>query len=1036
VHVLVHNHAFLPISRPQQPQAAQLFRAIAYFYGLIADAIAGFILRYTHNFSPKHLRMSTHLHYAENFAHRHNGPDATDTHRMLQAVGAASLEELVSQTLPASIRRGQPMQLPPALTEAELLKLMRELANKNQLFKNYIGMGYYGTHTPGVILRNIMENPGWYTQYTPYQAEIAQGRLEALINFQTLVMDLTGMDIANASLLDEATAAAEGMTLAYHATRDNGLGNVFFVSELVHPQTLDLLYTRAEPLGIHIKVGAHDLVKLDKQCFGALLQYPASSGELLPYGKFAEAVHAFGALVIAATDLLALTLIESPGSWGADVVVGSAQRLGVPMGYGGPHAAFFATKDAYKRSIPGRLVGVSVDATGQPAYRLALQTREQHIRREKATSNICTAQVLLAVMASMYAVYHGPQGLKNIALRVHDLAKLMALGLQKLGYHIANDAFFDTVQVEFGDNAGGKLKEIEKAALAQRINLRYLDESVSISLDETTTLEDVEALLKLFAPFAAGKDKNVNIAALSGLVKPGMDAAYARTTPYLTHPVFNSYHTETEMLRYIKRLEGKDLSLCHSMIPLGSCTMKLNATAEMIPVTYGEFGQLHPFVPVNQAAGYAQIFKELEAYLCQATGFAATSLQPNSGAQGEYAGLMVIREFHKAMGNGHRNVALIPQSAHGTNPASAVMAGMDVVVIKTDEKGNIDLADLKAKAELHKDKLAALMVTYPSTHGVFEEAIQDICATIHSYGGQVYMDGANMNAQVGLTSPAHIGADVCHLNLHKTFCIPHGGGGPGMGPICVAAHLAPYLPGHSLVTTGGEQAMRAVSAAPWGSASILLISYAYIRMMGEQGLVDATRFAILNANYIKERLHKHFPVLYVGKSGRVAHELILDFRSYKHTVNVEVEDIAKRLMDYGYHAPTVSFPVPGTIMIEPTESESQAELDRFCDAMISIAHEIQEIADGKYDQKDNVLKNAPHTAPMVCSDVWAHSYTREKAAYPKHYLYANKFWPSVARINNTYGDRNLVCACPPMETYEEVGTDNEVNKLTADRVMA
>jgi glycine dehydrogenase len=962
--------------------------------------------------------MSTHLHYQEQFVNRHNGPSEAETAAMLKAVGATSLDQLVAQTIPAHIRRKSPINLPAPLTEQQVLAMLREVAAHNKVMKSYIGMGYYNTFTPGVILRNIMENPGWYTQYTPYQAEIAQGRLEALLNFQTMVMELTSMDIANASLLDEATAAAEGMALAYHHTRGKTNGNCFFVSELCHPQTIELLQTRAEPLGIKVKIGAHDLTKLTEEYFGAMLQYPASTGEVHDYAAFTEKAHALGMMVVVATDLLALTLLTPPGEWGADVVVGSAQRLGVPLGYGGPHAAFFACRDEYKRLIPGRLVGVSIDATGKQAIRLALQTREQHIRREKATSNICTAQVLLAVMASMYAVYHGPKGLQDIALRVHDLAKLLASGLAKMGFHLENEAFFDTVYVQFGDNASGKQNKLRAESEKQGMNLRYVDDGVCVSLDETTTPADVEKLLQVFATVSDGKDKGINMKLLADGVKPGMDAKHARKSPFLTHPVFNQYHTEHEMLRYIKRLEAKDLSLCHSMIPLGSCTMKLNATTEMIPVTWAEFGQLHPFAPADQAKGYAQIFAELEQYLCEVTGFAAVSLQPNSGAQGEYAGLMVIREYFKKNDQGHRNVALIPQSAHGTNPASAVMAGMDVVVVKTDENGNIDVADLKAKAEQHKDKLAALMVTYPSTHGVFEEAITDICKIVHDNGGQVYMDGANMNAQVGLTSPAAIGADVCHLNLHKTFCIPHGGGGPGMGPIGVAAHLAPYLPGHPVIATGGEKAMRAVSAAPWGSASILLISYVYIRMMGEAGLTQATQIAILNANYIKHKLEKHFPVLYVGKNGRVAHELILDMRQLKHTVNIEVEDVAKRLIDYGYHAPTVSFPVPGTVMIEPTESESKVELDRFCDAMTAIAEEIKEIADGKADAKDNVLKNAPHTAAMMTADAWTHPYSRQKAAYPRPWLHTYKFWPSVARINNTHGDRNLVCACPPMESYE------------------
>jgi glycine dehydrogenase len=864
-----------------------------------------------------------------------------------------------------------------------------------------------------VILRNIMENPGWYTQYTPYQAEIAQGRLEALLNFQTMVIDLTQMEIANASLLDEATAAAEAMFMV-NSLKGKKNGNKFFVGNDVYPQTIDLLKTRSEPIGVELVVGNPADFTPSEEYFGVVLQYPNKFGQINDYRSFAEKCHASGVFVCVATDLLALTVLEAPGTWGADVVFGSSQRFGVPMGYGGPHAAFFAAKDDMKRSMPGRIIGVSIDAQGNRALRMALQTREQHIKREKATSNICTAQVLLSIMASMYGVYHGPKGLSQIAKVTHAHASALAMALQGMGYRLKSGKFFDTLTVEVSSEEKSSIRQKAEAA---RMNFFYhYDGCITLSCDETTQVADIQAVADVFA--SAKGISAPKVADFGDKVSVDF-GGFKRTTDFMTHEVFQSYHIEHEMLRYIKRLESKDLSLCHSMISLGSCTMKLNATTEMIPVTWPEFNALHPFAPQEQAKGYAQIFQELEKYLEQVTGFDAVSLQPNAGAQGEYAGLMVVREYFKDRGEGHRNIALIPSSAHGTNPASAVMAGMKVVVTKTDENGNIDVADLKEKALLHKDNLAVLMVTYPSTHGVFEETIIDICQFIHDCGGQVYMDGANMNAQVGLTSPGIIGADVCHLNLHKTFCIPHGGGGPGMGPIGVRSHLAPFLPGSTVVPMGREKAMSAISAAPWGSASILLISYTYIRMMGPDGLVNATKIAILNANYIKARLENHYPVLYVGSKGRCAHEMILDCRDFKRNGMVEVEDIAKRLIDYGYHAPTVSFPVAGTVMIEPTESEAKAELDRFCDAMIGIREEIRVIENGAADQENNLLKNAPHTAAVVTSDEFNYPYTRAQAAFPNEWSRTNKFWPSVGRVNNTYGDRNLVCACLPTSEYAE-----------------
>lgn len=948
--------------------------------------------------------------YKEKFENRHIGSNESSTAEMLNFIGVATLEELINQTIPSKIRLKQPLNLAPAVSEFEFLKEFKKLAQKNKVFKSYIGTGYYDTIVPGVILRNILENPAWYTAYTPYQAEIAQGRLEALINYQTMVLDLTGMEIANASLLDEATAAAEALTMLF-ASKNNAKksADTFFVSELCNPQTIELLQTRANPLDIKILVGDHTKIDLSQEkLFGALVQYPATDGSVIDYTAFIAEAHRNNLLIAVAADLLSLTLLKSPGEMGADVVIGTSQRLGVPMGYGGPHAAYFATKDSYKRQVPGRIIGISQDAAGNKAYRMALQTREQHIRREKATSNICTAQVLLSVMAGSYGVYHGPTGLKNIASRIHSLTFILAENLKKIGYTISNNHFFDTLTI-VANNHG----EIKKLAEAQEINLRYTTSKIGISLDEKTTLEDITTLVNIFAD---AKGSKTTFEIIEG---NGIPASLVRTSSFMTQAVFNSYQSEHDMLRYLKSLENKDLSLVHSMISLGSCTMKLNATTEMIPVTWPEFGGIHPFAPIEQTAGYQELFKNLEAWLEEITGFDAVSLQPNSGAQGEYAGLLVIRAYHQNRGDHHRNIALIPSSAHGTNPASAVMAGMQVVVSKCDEHGNIDLNDLRRLTDIHKDNLSCLMITYPSTHGVFEESIIEICDMIHAHGGQVYMDGANMNAQVGLTSPANIGADVCHLNLHKTFCIPHGGGGPGVGPIGVKSHLAPFLPGHSVIKTGGSKATLAVSAAPWGSASILPISYAYIAMMGGDGLKKATEYAILNANYIKARLEKHFPILYTGTHGRCAHEMIVDCRHFKHTIGIEVVDIAKRLMDYGFHAPTVSFPVAGTLMIEPTESETKAEMDRFCDALINIRAEIQEIENGTADKVNNVLKNSPHTASVALSDAWDKPYTRSKAVFPLEWVKANKFWPSVSRIDDAYGDRNLVCSCTPIEEYAE-----------------
>ncbi len=941
---------------------------------------------------------------------------------MLEAVGAASLEVLIDEAIPASIRLERPLDLPAPEGEHQYLERLTQIARKNRPLRSYIGLGYHDTITPSVILRMVMENPGWYTPYTPYQAEIAQGRLESLLNFQTMVAELTGMEVANASLLDEATAAAEAMTLLHRVSSNKpgpGQRGLFLVSERVLPQTLDVLRSRAEPLDIDLQVGPVESMWFGKHVFGALLQYPDECGAVTDLGPLIKAAHDAGVLVAVSADLLALTLLTPPGEMGADVVFGNSQRFGVPLGFGGPHAAFFATRNGFVRQAPGRIIGVSVDTHGHSAYRMALATREQHIRREKATSNICTAQALLANMAAMYAVYHGPAGLKTIALRIHALARILEQELTALGLRQLNPHYFDTLMIDVADGNA----TVRERALAAGINFRYVDDRrVGIALNETTTTNDLRDIIGVFAsalgkggPAKAGPHAEDSTWGLP-VGSPDFPEPLQRKTPFLTHAVFNTHHSETQMMRYIRALERKDLGLDRSMIPLGSCTMKLNAATEMRPVTWEHFGRMHPFAPADQAEGYRQIFDELEAALRAVTGFAAVSLQPNSGAQGEFAGLMVIRAYHRDRGDGHRDVVLIPASAHGTNPASAAMAGMRVVVVATAANGNVDIDDLSRKAAEHRARLAALMVTYPSTHGVFEDGIRQVCSIVHEHGGQVYMDGANMNAQVGLTSPASIGADVCHLNLHKTFAIPHGGGGPGMGPIGVAAHLAPYLPGHPLAKTGGGQAIHAVSAAPWGSASILLISHAYVRLLGGSGMTDATRYAILNANYIKARLEPHYPVLYSRDNGRVAHELIFDLRAFK-AAGIEEMDVAKRLIDYGFHAPTVSFPVAGTLMVEPTESEDKGELDRFCDAMIQIRREIADVVSGRAHAKDNVLKNAPHTAAVIAASQWTHPYTREEAAFPLPFVKANKFWPSVGRIDNPYGDRNLFCSCPPVETF-------------------
>ena len=955
--------------------------------------------------------MSMSIHPERGFAGRHVGPSEDEIREMLEVVGVGSLDELVEQAVPSSILRDEPLGLPEAVTEAGLLTRLREIASKNRVFRSYLGMGYAGTHTPGVILRNIMENPGWYTQYTPYQAEIAQGRLEALLNYQTMVMELCGLEIASASLLDEGTAAAEAMSMIAGSVK--GDRSLFFVSDECHPQTIAVVQTRAEPVGIEVKVGDWRTFEPDANCIGAIVSYPATDGAVHDYSGFAAKVKDAGGYVVAVADLLALTHLKAPGAWGADVVVGNSQRFGVPMGYGGPHAAFMAAKDEFKRKMPGRIIGESVDAQGNRALRMALQTREQHIRREKATSNICTAQVLLAIMAGMYAVYHGPEGLKRIAGRVHALTTTLAKGLERLGHEVLTETYFDTIRVRTSGRTGG---EVAAAARGMGINLRaYADGTLGVALDETTLPADVD---DLFSAFNGGEAAGFT----ADEIAAGNDAngfgEFARTSPFMEQEVFNTYHSETEMLRYIHRLESKDLSLNYSMIPLGSCTMKLNATTEMEPVTWPEFGAIHPFAPKDQAEGYATIFQELGDWLKEITGFTGVSLQPNSGAQGEYAGLQVIRAYHLDRGDTHRTICLIPSSAHGTNPASAVMCGMQVVIVNVDDNGAIDMADLKAKAEEHAANLAAIMVTYPSTHGVFDAEIRQVCDIVHANGGLVYLDGANLNAQVGISRPGDYGADVCHINLHKTFAIPHGGGGPGMGPICVNDKLKPFLPGHPVVPgVGGEKAIGPISAAPWGSASILLISWAYIALLGRDGVRRATEVAILNANYMAARLEGQFDVLFKGANGRVAHEFILDLRPFKRDSGISEKDVAKRLQDYGFHGPTMSWPVIGTIMVEPTESESKDELDRFCGALLSIRAEIQQVEMGLLPADDNPLVNAPHTAAVVMADEWTHAYSREQAGYPAPWTKLHKFWPTVGRVDDAYGDRNLVCACPPVEEY-------------------
>lgn len=943
------------------------------------------------------------------FLDRHVGPDGDEINSMLESLGLASLDEMVDATVPASIRMEGELDLPDAVTERELLLRLRDLGAENRMFRSYLGMGYHGTVVPGVIKRNVLENPGWYTQYTPYQAEIAQGRLEALLNFQTMVMDLTGLDIANASLLDEGTAAAEAMTLLYGSAPEGR--DAFLVAADCHPQTIAVVSTRAIHHGIRIEVTDPEEFDLEG-AFGCLVQYPATDGLVRDFRGLAQRARAAAVRVVAATDLLALALLTPPGEWGADIAVGSAQRFGVPMGYGGPHAGFISARDEFKRRLPGRIIGVSVDAQGNRALRMTLQTREQHIRREKATSNICTAQVLLAVMAAMYAVYHGPDGLRRIATRVHALARSLARGLSEAGHCVVHTDFFDTLRVRPSEASVAK---VLAAARERRINLRDLgDGTVGVALDETVDPEDLEDVMASFGV----EDPDARALAAGTEVTP-LPKGLARSSSYLAHPVFNTHHSETEMLRYLHRLEAKDLSLTVSMIPLGSCTMKLNSTTEMEPVTWPEWSSLHPFAPPDQAAGYAVVIAELEHWLSEISGLDGVSLQPNSGAQGEYAGLLVIRAYHEDRGESHRDVCLIPSSAHGTNPASAVMAGMQVVVVKVDANGSIDMVDLEARAAEHADRLAAIMVTYPSTHGVFEEHIKEVCDLVHRCGGLVYLDGANLNAQVSLCRPGDYGADVCHINLHKTFAIPHGGGGPGVGPICVTAALAPFLPGHPVIPVGGAKAIGPVASAPWGSASILLISWAYVALLGRSGVRRATEVALLNANYMAKLLEGHYDVLFQGKNGRVAHEFILDVRPLRKVAGITEEDVAKRLMDYGFHAPTMSWPVPGTIMVEPTESESKAELDRFCDAMISIRAEIQQVELGLFDRDDNPLKNAPHTAAVVMSDSWSRKYLREQAAFPAPWIREHKFWPTVGRVDNAYGDRNLVCSCPPIEVYAD-----------------
>ncbi|MFH6602293.1 aminomethyl-transferring glycine dehydrogenase [Maribacter algicola] len=947
----------------------------------------------------------------EVFAKRHIGIQENDLETMFETIGVATLDQLISETIPDDIRLKNRLDLPKAMSEHEFLTHIQELAEKNKVFKSYIGLGYHESITPSVIKRNILENPGWYTAYTPYQAEIAQGRLEALLNFQTMVCDLTGMELANASLLDESTAAAEAMSMLFDVrSRDQKKNKVlkFFVSEEILPQTLSLLQTRSTPLGIELVVGNHEEFAFGTDFFGAMLQYPGKYGQIYDYTEFVSKANDNDIKVAVAADILSLVMLKAPGEFGVDVVVGSTQRFGIPLGYGGPHAAFFATKETYKRSIPGRIIGLTKDVDGKPALRMALQTREQHIKRDKATSNICTSQVLLAVMAGMYAVYHGPKGLSYIAEQLHHKTRTLSQSLESIGFKQLNTSFFDTLKFRVSDS--DKLRSL---AEAKEINLNYVDrQTVTLSLNEAVDEKDIKALIACFAELDGKNEDAMTVQSGKDVIPDSLK----RDTPFLENEVFNSYHSETELMRYIKKLERKDLSLNHSMISLGSCTMKLNAATEMLPLSMARWANIHPFVPLNQVEGYQTVLKELAKDLSTITGFAATSLQPNSGAQGEYAGLMVIRAYHESRNEGHRNICIIPASAHGTNPASAVMAGMQVIVTKTDEKGNIDVADLEEKVKHHSDNLAALMVTYPSTHGVFESSIKHITKLIHDHGGQVYMDGANMNAQVGLTNPATIGADVCHLNLHKTFAIPHGGGGPGVGPICVAEQLVPFLPGNPIIKTGGDKAITAISAAPWGSSLVCLISYGYIKMLGEEGLTQSTKIAILNANYLKERLNGKFDVLYSGERGRAAHEMIVDCRPFKQN-GIEVTDIAKRLMDYGFHAPTVSFPVAGTLMIEPTESESLNELDRFCDAMLSIREEIYATSP---DDPNNVLKNAPHTMGMVTNDTWNFPYSRQQAAFPLSYVSQNKFWPSVRRVDDAYGDRNLICSCVPIEAYAEV----------------
>ena len=975
------------------------------------------------------------LNPSDTFIHRHIGPSTDDIKQMLTAVGHDSLEALIDATVPADIRLDQPLNLGPPRGENELLAELRTIAEKNQIFRSLIGMGYYDCIVPPIIQRNILENPGWYTQYTPYQAEISQGRLEALLDFQTMVADLIGLPLANSSLLDEATAAAEAMTMCHRISR--GKRNGFFVASDCHPQTIAVVQTRAMPIGIELHIGSPDEVDFQKQdLFGVLLQYPTTDGRIRDYSELTERAHQARALVVVATDLLALTLIRPPGEFGADVAIGNSQRFGVPLGFGGPHAAFMATHDQHIRQMPGRIAGVSKDAQGNPAHRLVVQTREQHIRREKATSNICTAQVLLAIMAGMYAVWHGPQGLRRIAERVHALTAILAEGLRQLGCDVGSGPFFDTLRIRLEGDAAARRKprtirlfsdtvritigkqSVMDYAHQRQLNLRdYGDGSLGISLDETTTSEDIHRLWEVFAD---GNKTPFTVNQIADTAEVGFPVPLARTSGYLTNPVFNNYHAEHEMLRYLHRLQARDLSLCTSMIPLGSCTMKLNGTTEMLPISWPEFANIHPYAPTEQTAGYAELFKTLENWLGEITGLPAVSLQPNSGAAGEHTGLLVIRAYHAANGNGHRDVCLIPVSAHGTNPASSVMAGCRVIPVACDEGGNIDVTDLKQMAETHRDELAALMITYPSTHGVFEEGVREICAVIHANGGQVYMDGANMNAQCGICRPGDIGADVVHLNLHKTFAIPHGGGGPGVGPIACAEHLAPFLPGHPLVKCGGEKAIGPIAAAPYGSPSILPISWMYLGLMGELGLKKATEVAILNANYMAERLKEHYPVLYTGMNGRVAHEFIIDLREFQKSAHVTVDDVAKRLMDFGFHAPTMSFPVAGTLMIEPTESESKAELDRLCDALIAIRAEIREIEAGRMDPENNPLKHAPHTASAVSATEWNHPYPREQAAYPAPWVRTHKFWPPVARIDNVWGDRNLFCTCSGMESFAEL----------------